>query len=371
MEFSINRNVLQKELGFAQSIAEHKNTIPLLAYIVIESIGETTVRVTATDLDITIRCDAEAESILEPGAMLLPAKKLSDLARFLPDAPVHFKQESNNWVSVTCGSASFKLPGASRADFPEVPESKSIPVKIPASIMRDFISRSIFAITQEEGRYTLAGAKFILDATGAKMITTDGHRLAYMATLHPLNTKVDHGIDVLVPRKALTAIARITNGFDGDVQFGADKNHVYFEAGPRLLISRLLTGQFPNYEAVIPKANNNTVVLEGSILNQAVKLVATMADERSHSVKLTLSPGIFKLSAQAMEQGEGAQVLEVDYDGPEITVGFNSKYLQDFLGVIGDRKVAIDLKDGATQALLRPAEDTVYDCRYVVMPMRT
>jgi len=370
MEFTISKNALQRELGFVQGIVERKNTIPILSNIVIESMGEITVRIIATDLDVTVRCDAEAESIAQPGAICVQAKKLFDIARLLPDAPVHFKQESNDWVTVKCGSASFKLTGAPRADFPELPERKSVPIKIPSVVMRDFISRSIFAITQEEGRYTLSGAKFILNETGAKMITTDGHRLAYMATLAPLQTEEQESIDTLIPRKALAEMTRMTNAFDGEIQMGADKNHIYFEAGPRLLISRLLSGQFPNYEMVMPKGNDKTVIFEGTKLNQAVRLIATMADERSHSIRLTLEPGALKISAQTAEQGEGQQVLEVEYEGPEIAIGFNAQYLQEFLSVIGDQKVAIDFKDGNSQAQLRPAEDAAYDCRYVVMPLR-
>ena len=245
-----------------------------------------------------------------------------------------------------------------------------MPIKIPAAVMRDFIGRSIFAITQEEGRYTLSGAKFILNNAGARMITTDGHRMVYMATREPLQTDSEEAIDVLIPRKALAEITRMTNAFDGDIHFGSDRNHIYFEAGPRLLISRLLSGQFPNYEMVMPKDNDKTVIFEGPMLNQAVKLVATMADERSHSIKLSLTPGTFKISAQSAEQGEAQQLLEADYDGPEITIGFNAQYLQDFLSVMGDKKVAIDFKDSNAQAQLRPAEAEMYDCRYVVMPLR-
>src|SRR3954464_3406710 len=138
MEFSISRNTLQKELGFVQGIVERKNTIPILSNIVIESVGENTIRIIATDLDVTLRCDAEAESIVRPGALCVQARKLFDVARLLPDAPVRFKKEDNDWVSVTCGSAKFRLSGAPRENFPELPESKSVPIKIPSEVMKDF-----------------------------------------------------------------------------------------------------------------------------------------------------------------------------------------------------------------------------------------
>ena len=179
MEFSISKNALQKELGFVQGIVEKKNTIPVLSNILIESVGENTIRIIGTDLDVTIRCETEAE-IKTPGSMCVQARKLFDIARVLPDAPVNFRKEENDWVTVKCERSNFRIAGVDREQFPEVPSFKSAPVKLPADVFKTFIDRTIFAITQEESRYTLSGAKFMLDKTGARMVTTDGHRLAYV-----------------------------------------------------------------------------------------------------------------------------------------------------------------------------------------------
>jgi DNA polymerase-3 subunit beta len=370
MEFSINRNALQRELGFVQGIVEKKNTIPILSNIVIESVGENTIRIIGTDLDVTIRCETEAEDIKKPGSMCVQARKLFEIARLLPDAPVNFKREDNDWVSVKCGSASFRLAGAPRENFPEIPASKAVPIKLPAEVLNSFISRAIFAITQEESRYTLSGAKFILDKSGAKMVTTDGHRLAYVATRHPIPAADGQSIETLIPRKTLAELTRLTANYEGDIQMGADENHIYFEIGPRLLISRLLSGQFPNYEMVMPKGNDKTVTFDGASLNRAIRLVALMADERSHAVRLHLAPGELKINSSNAETGEGTETLETDYAGEEIEIGFNAQYLQEFLNVIGDQKVAVDLKDGNSQAQLRPVDDASYDYKYIVMPMR-
>src|SRR5467141_1283156 len=180
MQFAINKNALQKELGFVQGVVERKNTIPVLSNILIESVGETTIRVTGTDLDVTLRCDMDAEEITQTGSICVQARKLFEIARLLPDGPVSFKKEENEWVTVRSDRSRFKLVGVARDAFPEVPSFKSAPTKIPADVLKSFIDRTIFAITQEESRYTLSGAKFILDESGAKMVTTDGHRLAYV-----------------------------------------------------------------------------------------------------------------------------------------------------------------------------------------------
>src|SRR6267143_6465731 len=200
MQFVMARGVLQKELAFVQGVVERKNTIPVLANILIESAGEEAIRISGTDLDVTIRCETAAESISTQGAMCVQARKLFDIARLLPDGPVSFQKEENEWVTVECDRSKFRLPGISKDTFPELPGFKSTPLKLPASLLKLLIDRTIFAITQEEGRYTLSGAKFELDSKGVKMVTTDGHRLAYVETKDGLKD-VDGELDVLIPRK--------------------------------------------------------------------------------------------------------------------------------------------------------------------------
>src|SRR2546426_3224437 len=217
MQFVIGRNVLQKELAFVQGIVERKNTIPVLANILIESAGETSVRISGTDLDVTIRCDADADEIKSQGAICVPARKLFDIARLLPDAPVSFRKEPNEWVTVECDRSKFRLPGISKDTFPELPGFKSTPLRLPAALLKLLIDRTIFAITQEEGRYTLSGAKFELDKQGAKMVTTDGHRLAFVATTEFVKDLKGEGLDVLIPRKTLSELTKLSSDFEGEI----------------------------------------------------------------------------------------------------------------------------------------------------------
>src|SRR5499433_477384 len=209
MQFVIGRNVLQKELAFVQGIVERKNTIPVLANILIESAGEDSIRISGTDLDVTIRCDADADEVKNPGAICVPARKLFDIARLLPDAPVSFKREDNDWVTVECDRSRFRLPGISKETFPELPTFKSTPLKLPASVLKLLIDRTIFAITQEEGRYTLSGAKFELDDKAVRMVTTDGHRLAFVST--DRSNGSGDSLDVLIPRKTLAELTKLTS----------------------------------------------------------------------------------------------------------------------------------------------------------------
>src|SRR5882762_2634475 len=370
MQFVVNKQNLQKELGFVQGVVERKNTIPVLSNILIESVGETTIRVTGTDLDVTIRCDMDAEEITVPGAICVQARKLFEIARLLPDGPVSFKKEDNEWVTVKSDRSRFKLVGVARDAFPEVPSFKSAPTKIPADVLKTFIDRTIFAITQEESRYTLSGAKFILDESGAKMVTTDGHRLAYVAKANVAKNETRETIDTLIPRKTLAELTKLTAGFEGDISLGMDENHIYCEVGPRLLISRMLYGQFPNYEMVIPKNTDKSVQFECTLLNQAVRRVALMADERSRAIRFHLEPNQLVISSQSAEEGEARETIAAEYDGEETDIGFNAQYLQEFLNVIGDGSVTFEFKDGNSQSQLRPSEGGEYDYKYVVMPMR-
>lgn len=367
MQFVVSKQNLQKELSFVQGVVEKKNTIPVLSNILIESVGENNIRLTGTDLDVTIRCDTDAE-IATPGSICVQARKLFEIARLLPDAPVTFKKEDNDWVTVTCDKTKFKMVGVAKDAFPEVPSSKSTPTKISAAVIKVFVDRTIFAITQEESRYTLSGAKFILDETGAKMVTTDGHRLAYVERKGVANGS--DAIDTLIPRKTLAELTKLTAGYDGDISLGMDGNHIFFEVGPRLLISRMLYGQFPNYDMVMPKNNDKSITFDGALLNQAIRRVALMADERSHAIRFHLEPNQLVISSQNAEEGEARETVQTDYTGEETDIGFNAQYLQDFLNVVGDGAVAFEFKDGNSQAQLRPAEGGEYDYKYVVMPMR-
>jgi DNA polymerase-3 subunit beta len=369
MQFVIGRNVLQKELALVQGIVERKNTIPVLANILIESAGEDSIRISGTDLDVTIRCDADADEVKIPGAICVPARKLFDIARLLPDAPVSFRKEDNEWVTVECDRSRFRLPGISKETFPELPSFKSTPYKLSASVLKSLIDRTIFAITQEEGRYTLSGAKFEFDEQGVKMVTTDGHRLALVSTKNG-GQDAASGLDVLIPRKTLAELTKLTADFDGEIGLGSDENHVYFQVGSRLLISRMLSGQFPNYEMVMPKNVDQSATFDTLALNQAIRRVALMADDRSHAIRLHLTKEQLLISSQNAEEGEARETISTDFGGEETDIGFNAQYLQDFLNVVGTEKVVFEFKDANSQAQLRPSAEEKADYRYVIMPMR-
>ncbi|HEX8370240.1 MAG TPA: DNA polymerase III subunit beta [Pyrinomonadaceae bacterium] len=389
MEFVIKQGALKDELGFVQGIVEKKTTIPVLSNILIESVGDGTIRIVGTDLDTTIRCEAAAE-IKQAGAMCIQARKLFDIVRLLPDADVHFKKEENEWVKVTCAKSNFRLAGVSKENFPEVPNFKSAPLKLSAKVFNQFIHLTGFAITQEQSRFTLSGAKFMVGDGAIKMVTTDGHRLAYIEKKETL----EGSMDALIPKKALNELVKIARDDSGDISFGEDTNHIYFEVGGRLLITRKLTGTFPNYEMVIPKNNDKTVTFDAEEMKSAIRRVSLMADERTRSVKLTIRDNEIEIGAQSSEEGEANEAIAAEYTGEEVQIGFNSQYVQDFLNVIGSNeseasaseqetegdkvkvkegnrgRIAFEFKDGNAQTMMRLADDSGYDYKYIVMPLR-
>lgn len=393
MEFVIKQSALKEELGFVQGIVEKKSTIPVLSNILIESVGEGTIRIVGTDLDVTIRCEANAE-IKQPGAMCIQARKLFDIVRLLDGGDVHFAKEENEWVKMSCGKSKFRLAGVSREQFPEVPSFKSAPLKLSAEIFNHFISNTAFAITTEQSRFTLSGAKFIIDGATAKMVTTDGHRLAFIQK--NLDGGVTENMDALIPKKALMELVKISRDSSAEVSFGEDPNHIYFEVDGRLLITRKLSGNFPNYEMVIPKDNDKIVTFDSDEMKNALRRVSLMADERTRSVKITIRSGEIEIGAQSSEEGEASEKVAADYNGEEIQIGFNSQYLQEFLNVVGASaeaseeaapeqetdgetvrvktggkpRIAFEFKDGNAQTQMRVAGDTSYDYKYIVMPLR-
>ena len=393
MEFVISQDVLKEELGYVQGIVERKSTIPVLSNILIESIGENTVRIVGTDLDVTIRCEAEAE-IKEPGSMCIQARKLFDIVRLLPNSDVHFKSDDNNWVQMTCeNSKRYRLAGVSRDQFPEIPDFKSAPLALDSDMFCNFILNTSFAITNEQSRFTLSGAKFVIENGMARMVTTDAHRLAFIETQIPELS--DAAMDALIPKKALTELVRVSKNHGGSIKFGEDTNHIYFEVGGHLLITRKLSGTFPNYEMVMPKDNDKNVTFDLDEMKRAVARVALMADERTRSIKFTIREGEIEITAQSSEEGEAKEVVAASYSGEETQIGFNSQYLLEFLNNIssvqnesadveqetdGDKvkvregsaesRIRFEFKDGNAQTQMCLDGDSPYDYKYVVMPLR-
>lgn len=367
MQFSVSKGALLKELNLLQGIVEKKTTIPILSNVLIETASDSAISLIATDLDVSLQTECEAES-KRSGSIVLQAKKLFEIVRNLPDSEINFSKEDNDWVKVVCASSEFRIVGQAKEHFPSTPKSDRGGLTMPATAMNRLISRTVFAITQEESRYALNGALLTFADGKLQMVATDGHRLALASC--SLDQEQGEQLKVIIPKKALTELAKLTSGVDDNLELSKDENHLYFEVQNRHLTSRMLAGQFPNYELVLPKNNDKTISLNADKITQAIRRAALMADERSHGVKVDLSTGKLSITSQSADVGEAKEVIPLDYSGESLSIGFNAAYLLDFLGVVGTDDVLLELKDEQSPALMRPSGDGDNDYKYVVMPMR-
>lgn len=371
MEINVSKPDLLKELTATQGVVERKTTIPILSNFLFEASGDK-LAITATDLDLSLRTSCPAK-VKKEGSCTVPARKLYDYVKLLGDGDISMKLLENHWVQIRSGRSSTKMVGMARANFPALPpfpgESS---IQLPAQVLRNLIAKTIFAISNEESRYTLNGALMVLKPESIIMVATDGHRLAH---IEHTNSKlaVSGELKILVPKKAMGELSTLLNSTDAQtVEFARDESTLFFRIGGRLLTSRQLTGQFPNYEAVLPRDNNKAVAVHCDELSAAIQRVAQFADERSNAIRMRVEQNELKVSSSNTETGEAEDSLETAYTGDPMVIGFNSQYLLEFLKVVGAGDVRFEFKDAQSAGQLRPdeASDSEYKYRYIVMPMR-
>ncbi len=375
MEFTVSKADLVRELSLSQGVVEKKTTIPILSNVLLEA-REDRLFLTATDLELGLRTSCPAR-VKKEGSGTIPARKLLDYVRLLPDADINVKFGENHWANFTCGRSRTRIAGMSRESFPELPVMPETIAAIPVRQLSAMIARTMFAISMEESRFTLNGALMLLGDQTLTMVATDGHRLAFVQRPSHLDANPANGhalaYRALVPRKAMAEIVKLSEdaAADGKVRFGGDDNHLFFEFGPRLLITRKLTGNFPDYERVLPQDNVHIAKLAKDEIRGAIERVAQFADERSRAIRVQFTAGEVKVFSSALETGESEESIPGEYSGPDLEIGFNAQYLLDFLRAIPQDQVSFGLKDQKSAGELQPSggeEQEQY--RYVVMPMR-
>jgi len=372
MEISVSRQDLLRELTASQSVVERKTTIPILSNFLIEA-EDDRLAITATDLDQSMRTSCAAK-VKKPGSCTIPARKLYDYVKLLPEGDVSIKLMDNHWVQIRSGRSNTKMVGMARANFPQVPEFPSTgAIEIPVASLRNLIAKTIFAISNEESRYTLNGALLILKAESIAMVATDGHRLAHIEKSGENFPSMGAEKKTLIPRKALSELQSLLGNTDAEsVEFADDDSTLFFRVGHRVLTSRKLTGQFPNYEAVLPRDNNKFAIVRSEDLSRSIQLTSQFADERSGAIKIRLEQNELKISASSTDSGESEDVIETPYSFDPLVVGFNSAYLLDFLKAIGNTgEVRLEFKDAQSAGQMRPEDGQEdYKYRYIIMPMR-
>jgi DNA polymerase-3 subunit beta len=366
MQLVVRKTDLLRELQLFQGIVERKKTIPILANVLIEA-KDGEVRMLATDLEVALRSRCPA-TVSKDGSLTLPAKKLYEILRALPETDVRIEEDKNG-VKVAADRFDSRMQTLPREDFPTLPDaSGKAQATIPRAALKEMVAKTQFAITGEDTRFFLNGAKFVLKPDSLAMVATDGHRLALVEVTH--NVGVTEEVGVILPKKTILELGKLLAEGEGDVLFERGENHLFFQVGDRVLISRMIDGQFPAYERVIPKENDKTIEFERERLTNAVKRVALLSNERSRSVKVEVTAGKVDVTSSSSEFGEAREELAVEYAGKPLTISFNAQYVLDFLNVVETDVVALSLKDDVSQAVMMPVSAEGYAYTYVIMPMR-
>jgi DNA polymerase-3 subunit beta len=374
MELTVAKADLQKELQLCQGVVEKRSTIPILSNVLLRA-TDGRLQIAATDLDVTILSSCAA-SITTPGGVTIEAKRLFDVIRSLPDNDVHIAMQENNSILVESGTAKFRLLGLPAEDYPTLPTvTAQETYTIPLDELKTMVSKVIFAITHEETRFQLNGALLKVQPTKMEMVATDGHRMALINFPQGSTSGKKKGSDltILIPRKALYEIQRLEASEDGNVRFGTSENHLFFEAGERRLLARMIDVNFPNYMEVISRDNDRRVMVDRERLLSTIKRISLVANERTRAVRFDFAPGKLTVSSTNPELGDARETVPIDYAGNPFFVGLNAAYVTDFLSAIDTPTVSLELKDENSQCIGRPAavnEDLPYEYLYVVMPMR-
>jgi len=366
MKLTIDRMSLLRPLGHVQSVVERRNTIPILANVVLRA-EEGELSLTATDMDMDIATEVGC-LVMTSGTTTMSAHLLYDIARKLPDGAEVEIAVNDGHAMVSAGRSSFRLPTLPVEDFPAI-SSNELPVNfsLTAADMRDLIDATRFAISTEETRYYLNGI-YIHKAESGELcaVATDGHRLAM--TRQALPSGAAQMPSIILPRKAVNELRKLLDDFDGDVLIGLSETRAEFRFGVVRLTSKLIDGTFPDYTRVIPVGNDRIMQVDVSAFSAAVDRVSTIASEKSRSVKMGLRSGVLTLSASNTDASSATEELEVSYDGPEMEIGFNARYLLDIAGQVNSDMIEFALADQGSPSLVRAPGDEA--SLFVLMPMR-
>src|SRR5437660_6082502 len=351
MELVVRKNDLLRELQLFQGIVDRKNTIPILANVLMEAKGDQ-VSFLATDLEVGLRSKCAA-SVAKGGSLTLPAKKFFEIVKSLPETDIRIAEDKGG-VKVAADRFDSRMQTLPREDFPTLPEASASPTAtLPRAAIKEMVSKTQFAITGEDTRYFLNGALFVLRPDAMSLVATDGHRLALVTVTRDARTKTETDeIKAILPKKTLGELARLLADGDDDIRYERGENHLLFDVGGRLLISRMIDGQFPAYERVIPKGNDKHIEFERDRLTNAVKRVALLSNERSRAVKFQIDTNKVDVTSSSPDVGEARETLPVEYTGGAMQICFNAQYVLDFLSAVATDVVSLELKDEVSQAVL-------------------
>jgi DNA polymerase III subunit beta len=365
MKFTITRDNLQQGLAAVGASIPTRTTLPVLSNILIEASADG-VQLSGTDLDIavTLRVPAEVE---EEGAITVPAKKLQELARELPEQPARITTVGERFELV-CGKATFRLNGMPRDEFPTFPQVDfASSWRISSALMSSMIERTTFAVSTEESRPILNGVLWQLAEREMRMVATNGHRLAKVTV--PAEAAEAPHADLIVPPKALAQVQRLFEGGE-DIEVARSENHLGFRQAGTQIYTRLIEGPYPNYEQVIPKDNDRIAIADKQTLTRALRRMAVVASEQTHRVRLSFAGSALRLSVETPDLGDAHEEIEVEYGGEALEIGFNANYLLEVLRYMPSEEVRLSFKAPERAGTVEPTASEEGDYLCLVMPLR-
>jgi DNA polymerase-3 subunit beta len=367
MEVRISRDVLLNGVHKVQGIVEPKGAMPILSHLHLSADKES-ICIRATDLEIGTLGHYVA-NVSAPGAVTVNARKLFDIIRELPDEEIYLKKEENNWLTLKCGKSKFRLPGLPPEDFPPFPEYSEKPLfAFDRKILKEMIRKTFFSVSPDETRQALNGLLLEVEGDNSSLVGTDGHRLAMISRPVKSNAKKGEVLSFLLPKKALSELLKLMEDEDATFGFSSQGNHLAFICSKQVIVSRKIDGKFPNYQQVIPSDNPLKAKADRSGLIHALKRVALLADEKSKMVRFEIQKGNLSLISDNTDLGAAHEEMPIEYDGEEVSIGLNAKYVLDILNVIEGDSVTLNLKDQSHSCLFTVGDDDQY--KSIVMPMR-
>jgi DNA polymerase-3 subunit beta len=369
MQLTVEKNNLLEGVQRVQNVVDKKNTIPVLSNILLEADSENmTVTLVATNLEVGMSTILPA-SETTGGSITVPAQKIFEILRELPEAALSLNVDENNWITVECSKASFKLAGLPKTDFPDLPPlSSHDTIVLQQSVLREIIAKTSFAVSHDESRYALTGVLFSIGEQELSMVATDGHRLAVIKKPHTLERDASSPTEVIVPLKAMSEVRKLCDS-DEQISINLGESQIAFRKDTTILVSRLIDAQFPDYRQVIPNESRHIVTINKELLNHAIRRVSLLCSD-TRLVKFSVTPGQLNLASNDPNLGEAEESLPVEYDGEAITIGFNARYVLDVLSVTTGDTIHLGLNDSLSPGLFssNAEEDSGFSC--VIMPMR-
>ncbi len=370
MKLKIKKEEILKGLQRIQGVVEKKNTMPILSNMLLTADGKG-VEVVATDLEIGLRGRYAAE-VEKPGSVTVSAKKMYEIVRELPEEDIQIRVEDGNWVKIVSGRSQFKLVALPKDEYPSLPDvAEDGMIAIESEMLREMIKKTLYSVGENDARYVLNGLFVHMSPSKSglniRMVGTDGHRLSMIDRVIDAKHKEE---SMIIPKKAMMELRRLLeeDTSTAGLRLGFSKNHALFKREGLVMVSKLIDGNYPNYQQVVPAKSTKKVVVSKDVFSHAVKRVSILSKEKTNAVKVQLEKDKLVLSTNNPEVGEANEELTVDYQGEEITIGFNSRYLMDVLTAMDRANITLELSDALSPCLITEEGDDHYKC--VVMPMR-